>query len=232
MRQDSWGEVAAWWADLFGCEKALLWQGVSVSPHARLGDYEGIFVAHRDAGCHISLPTWSDDNLRESLSQQGIPQFGDPWFWHALPATSGLSVLGPSVHSYTDHDPGTVAGVELADAEELVSFRSAIDDAEWHEGGFADALLRVFVLRESSGEIVAAANLTEFLGPPADLGVVVHPAHRGRGLGSRVGRAGTSYAVQHCGIARWRALTTNVASRSTAAALGFEDYCHQLAIRA
>ncbi|MGH3331060.1 MAG: GNAT family N-acetyltransferase [Nocardioidaceae bacterium] len=78
---------------------------------------------------------------------------------------------------------------------------------------------------------MAAANLTDFLGTAADVGVVVHPAHRGRGLGREVGRAATSYAVAHHGIARWRALVTNAPSREAAARLGFEPYCLQLAVR-
>jgi RimJ/RimL family protein N-acetyltransferase len=135
------------------------------------------------------------------------------------------------MHSYTDQDPGPAEDVELVDARELASFRSMVDDQDWEEGGFAGDVIEVFVLRETSGQIVAAAGLTEFLGGPADVGVVVHPARRGHGFGSVVGRAATSYAVQHGGIARWRALKGNVPSRKAAAALGFEDYCRQLAIR-
>lgn len=146
-----------------------------------------------------------------------------------------LSVLGPSIHSYTDEDPGGPLHNVGAPAD-LTSFKIAVGEADWNEGGFADDLLKVFVIRDSfrkdsCGEIVAAANLTEFLGHPADVGVVVHPDHRGRGLGLRIGRSAASYAVRECGIARWRALTSNNASRRIAAELGFEPYCQQLAIR-
>jgi hypothetical protein len=96
MREDSWDRADGWWADLFGVEKALLWQGVSVRPHARLGDYGGVFVACRGAGCHLSLPAWFPAGLRESPSQQGASQLADARYWQQLEATSGLSVLGPS----------------------------------------------------------------------------------------------------------------------------------------
>ena len=231
MRQGSWGRIEGWWTDLFGCERALLWQGLSVEPHAGLGDYEGIFLAHRTTGCHVSLPRWADDELRESLSRQGIPRFGDPEFWHRLPATNQLSVLGPSVHSYTDVDPGGPV-VDEAVPDDLTEFRAAVGEADWNEGGFADDPLQLFVVRDISGVVVAAANLTDFLGHPADIGVVVHPDGRGQGLSLQVGRAATSYAVRQSGIARWRALTGNTPSRTVAAELGFEPYCHQLAIRA
>lgn len=230
MDQASWTRIDNWWAELFGCPKPLLWQGLSVEPHARLGDYEGILVAARSAGCHVSLPAWAGDDLRESLSRQGISQLCEPDFWRGHRATAPLSVLGPSVHSYTDRDPGGSPG-DPAALDDLTSFKIAVGEADWNEGGCADDLLKLFVVRDLFGEIVAAANLTEFLGRPADVGVVVHPHHRGRGLGLRVGTTATSYAVQERGIARWRALTGNNPSRSVAAELGFEPYCRQLAIR-
>lgn len=215
---------------LFGCAKPLLWQGLSVEPHAGLGDYQGIFVAARSTGCHISLPTWADSALRESLSRQGISHLCEPGLWHQHPATARLSMLGPSVHSYTDKDPGGQPH-DVATADDLTDFKIAVGEADWNEGGFANDILKVFVIRDISVAIVAAANLTEFLGQPADVGVVVHPDHRGQGLGARVGRAAASYAVRECGIARWRALTSNSPSRNVAATLGFEPYCQQLAVR-
>jgi len=162
MQRGSWDRVEDWWADLFGCAKALLWQGVSVRPHAGLGSYQGVFVAGRPSGCHVSLPACFKVGPRESLGQKGKSQLLDPRFWRALRATSGLSVLGPSMHSYTDHDPGPAEDVELVDARELASFRSMVDDQDWEEGGFAGDVIEVFVLRETSGQIVAAAASPSF----------------------------------------------------------------------
>ena len=111
MKDECWDRVGGWWADLFGRRKALLWQGFSVRAHAGLGDYEGILVAHRDDGCHVSLPHWVTDDLRESLGQQGMSPCSDPTLCHELPEKAALSMLGPSVHSYTDEDPGSADGV-------------------------------------------------------------------------------------------------------------------------
>jgi GNAT superfamily N-acetyltransferase len=236
MQADSWARVQGWWAGLFGCGKAQLWQGLSVTEHVGLTGYEGIFVAHRSTGCHVSLPSWVDARTRESLSQQGISRITDPAFWRDLPETAALSVIGPSVHGYTDgaswSAPATspAGTVVEASGDQLEGLRSAMDPAEWDEGGFADGASRFFVLRVA-GEVVAAANLTEFLDGPADIGVVVHPAFRGRGLGLAVAAAATSYALEEVGVARWRARVTNAPSRAMAAALGFESYCHQMAIR-
>ncbi len=236
MQADSWARVEGWWADLFGCSEAQLWQGLSVTEHAGLTGYEGIFVAHRSTGCHVSLPTWVDARTRESLSQQGISHITDPAFWMQLPKTAALSVIGPSVHSYTDRTSWTAptssaAGTAIeVSSDQLEGLRSAMGPAEWDEGGFTDGASRFFALRVA-GQVVAAANLTEFLDGPADIGVVVHPDLRGRGVGIAVAAAATSYALEEVGVARWRARVTNARSRAMAAALGFEDYCHQMAIR-
>lgn len=80
-------------------------------------------------------------------------------------------------------------------------------------------------------QTVAAANLTPFDGMPADVGVLAHPFGRGRGFGTAVASVATSYAVQEFGIARWRALITNTASRRIARRLGFEPDCLQIALR-
>lgn len=236
MQADSWARVQRWWADLFGCEKAQLWQGLSVRQHVGLTGYEGIFVAQRSTGCHVSLPSWVEARTRESLSQQGISRITNSAFWAQLPETAALAVIGPSVHGYTDATSWIPPTTSLADAvvdassDQLEGLRIAMDPAEWAEGGFADGASRFFALRVV-GEVVAAANLSQFLDGPADIGVVVHPALRGRGLGLAVAAAATSYALEEVGVARWRARVTNAPSRAMAAALGFEDYCHQLAIR-
>lgn len=231
MRDESWIRVEGWWADLFGRPKALLWQGISVSEHAGLGDYPGIFFAFRNSGCHISLPDWAGPELAETLGRQTISRLREQSFWQSVPSTADLRMIGPSVHAYTDLDPGGVEDVEPVRQEDLDHLREVTDPDEWNEGGFAGQVIQALALRDSSGQIVAAANLTEFMGCAADVGVVVAPSRRGQGLGTRVGRAATSYAVNHGGIARWRALTTNVASRRAPTALGFEDYCDQAALR-
>jgi GNAT superfamily N-acetyltransferase len=238
MQPQNWGIVEAWWAQVFGCAEAVLWQGLSVAFHTGLGDYEGIYVAHRAAGCHVSLPHYLDSETCESLSQQGHSRLRDPGFWQRLPETAHLSVLGPSVHSYTDRAPspghqGAASGHEVVEArtDELESLRPFVDPAEWDEGGFSDETSALFVIRDGPGDVVAAANLTDFLDGPSDVGVLVHPGFRSMGLGRAVAAGATSYAVKHHGIARWRARVANTPSRKVAAALGFEDYCHQMAIR-
>lgn len=74
----------------------------------------------------------------------------------------------------------------------LLTFLLSSDIAEWAESGFprdptsADpAATRFWVLREDD-EVVAAGNMTEWRGLPADVGVLTHPMRRGQGLARRL----------------------------------------------
>ena len=66
------GFVDDWWAETFGCARADLWQGVQVRPHARLGDYPGFWVAWRDTGVHVSMPSSVSVEEANSLATQGF----------------------------------------------------------------------------------------------------------------------------------------------------------------
>jgi len=101
---------------------------------------------------------------------------------------------------------------------------------EWSEGGYATTPARLFALCVH-GEIVAAANLTNWRMGFDDVGLVVHPEHRGRGSGVAIGSHVATVAAQAYGIACYRARKTNDASVVIQSKLGFRVYCEQTAIR-
>ena len=78
---------------------------------------------------------------------------------------------------------------------------------------------------------MAGANLTPFNGMAADVGVLTALAARGRGSATAVAAVACGAAIERHGIARWRALVGNAASRRIAERLGFEEDCRQLAVR-
>jgi len=73
--------------------------------------------------------------------------------------------------------------------------------------------------------------MTDFGDERRDIGVLVAPELRGRGLGLGVGGAAASYAITRHGFAAWRAFVRNGASLAVSRELGFEAYAHQLAVR-
>ena len=99
-------------------------------------------------------------------------------------------VLGPSWHGFTGaaHFTPAVpgAGRRLDRGDRLLAgLREACGEAEWAEGGFADPDGVMYGIEED-GRLAAAGNLTPFRGYPADIGLLTHPAARGRGLARHI----------------------------------------------
>lgn len=154
------------------------------------------------------------------------------WWTERLP---GWKVLGPSVHSFaSSHEQLQAAGsaYPASPAEVRAALASRVSADEWAESGFAgDDVEHAWLLDDAQNRPVAAANLTPFDGVAADVGVLVAREVRGRSHAAAAAAAAVRYAVGHHGIARWRALETNSASRAVAARLGFDEDCRQLAAR-
>jgi GNAT superfamily N-acetyltransferase len=149
------------------------------------------------------------------------------------------AALGPSQHAYLHRDdldrslaPGVAKRVEWTDA--VAELRDAVGLDEFHEGGFGtDDIPDVsWAVTADDGQILALGNMTDFAGTPADVGLVTHPDHRGRGLAAALA-ADMLVAAFDDGIevARYRALKTNLASLAVARRLGFTPYGENVVIR-
>lgn len=145
------------------------------------------------------------------------------------------SVLGPSVHAFADEFVDVPAAgmlIKVAAPDDLAGLRAAVPAADWGDSGFAgDDVREAWAAIDPDGRAVAGANLTPFDGVPADVGVLAVPVVRGRGIATAVAAVASGSAIERHGIARWRALVGNAASRRIAARLGFEEDCRQLAVR-
>jgi GNAT superfamily N-acetyltransferase len=238
-------DVENFWCDVFDLELDELWHDVTVRPHSRLGDYSGWYVAWRGDGVHISAPRTATASDAAALANESLVDLRRVEFWHAFALQRSMQVIGPSAHHYLDVDPGVPdpsTGIEQVDPVRLTLLRDAVSVEDWAESGIPDAL-------DDGGEALAVwgatgrpdrpwvpallggAVLTETAGARRDIGLLVAADARGRGVGTQLGRAAASYAVQWHGWARWTARTTNEASLRTAARLGFERYATQLAVR-
>jgi hypothetical protein len=234
MSPDTRHDVDRWWSDLFGVPVSMLWrETVTVGMHAGLGDYPGVFVAERHGSVPLSLPDWVTPDQVRLLESQDASALLSRDFWATWRGGDDVVVLGPAVHAFTDSEPDLgdqQPEVVLLTVDDLSTLRAAVTDEDWEESGFAHAEGTVHAVLQDD-EVVAAAHLAGFLGGAADVNVLVAPDGRGRGLGRSIGGAATRSAVRQQGIARWRSRVDNAPSRALSAALGFEDYCRQLAVR-
>ena len=230
MEQDSWLRVDQWWAERMGVPVSTLWQtGVTVSTHAGLGDFNGIAVSHRDKSVHVLLPDWADAKLADRIRKRDPSELLDRKFWLHFGPLDGRSVSALMVHSYTDQQLDAPKGVEQIVPSDIADWEGIVSRKKWEASGFAGKVKHAFAIR-SGDAIAAASGLTKFMGGSSNVGVLTHPAHRGKGFATRVARAATAYAVQSEGIARFRFDADNARSRSLARALTFEAYSEQLRI--
>ncbi len=222
--------VDEWWADLFDLDRSQLWQSVTATEHTSLGDYPGLFVAWRGDGIHASLPAACPTEVVSSMATRAVASLQDVAFWRGLAERLGLAVIGPSTHHYLDVAPGPAPGVVRVSTADVAALRADVSESEWQESGFGDDVALCFG-KYDGDVLVAAANLTSFAGDPCDVGVLVARAARGRRLVDEVGRTAASHAIEHHGLARWRARTSNQGSLDAARRLDFEPWCTQLAVR-
>lgn len=231
MNPSTSAALRGYYADLFGIEQSAVWQGATVQRHVgRLGGYEGFYVAWRGDGVHVSTPTEVDPDSVSALTSESTSTLQDPAYWCRFALARGLRVIGPSLHSYLDRDPGAVDSVTAASDVDLHALRETVPAADWTESGWDDAPPYRFGIRRD-GRLVAASNLNPFHHQPRDIGVLVAPSMRGRGLSLPVAQHAASVAIRTHGFARWGARDSNAASVATSRRLGFDRWCSQLAVR-
>jgi GNAT superfamily N-acetyltransferase len=180
-----------------------------VTPAPGFADYRGVYVLTLGTTTLVSAPVGHVD--------------------------ADAIALGPSQHAYVhrdDHVAPASATTRRVHPDDLGSLRDSVPAEEWAEGGFGhddDVTWAAY----DDDVLVAAGNLTDFDGRPADVGLVTHPAHRGRGHGLRLVLDMTTSAIVDHGatVVRYRALTTNVPSLTVARKAGFTANGSNVAIR-
>jgi RimJ/RimL family protein N-acetyltransferase len=230
LRPESRLRVERHWSRVFGRDVADGEDRVVVSHAAPVRGYAGILVVVRQGSTLVSAPPALVEEVAAWPWADGAAV--DPRWWAAR--RPGWAVLGPSVHSFLDDDRALPRGprARRCTVDEVRQAMGArVTEEEWDEAGFGDEVETAWILDDADGRPVAAANLTPFDPGPADVGVLVGRDARGRGYAVLAGAVAARAAVAACGIARWRARTSNIASRRTASRLGFVDDCIQLAVR-
>ncbi len=230
--------VGETWADVFGVAPGeLLGAGTRViADPPGLADYRGLYVLRLGDGCTISAAADIARHVLEGAQNREPDEVFRPEAVRALAGADAGLVLGPSIHAYVDAaafiHPGPCDARRLGptDANAIETLRLSVHPDEWAEGGFvhaADDLWGIF----EDGVLVAAGNMTDFAGQPADVGLLTRPDARGRGLATQLAGSMTAHALETIPVIRYRALESNLASRSVARRLGFADHRANIAVR-
>ncbi len=228
---------AQWAADL-GCAVAdLSLDRTRVVRHgATLSTYPGLLALKRNRSCIISVPP---ARLAATVALfAGRPShaaFDRDLLQRAIAPTSG-TIIGPAWLGYADHtdfqasDSRGTHPLTARDAAALRALEAACDPVAWKHSGVDanhDLLFGCF-----HGPLLVAAGTCRRRGEGVlDIGIVTHPAYRGRGYGRAVVNAMTTYGLTHEHVMRYRTLQANVPSLRVADALGYQEYGLTIAVR-
>ncbi len=226
-------QIDASWESQLGVDRAMLRSGGVHVVAAPLGANDAMSVLLH-ATCVVVVPADEVESARVALAGlDARAAFTEDTLRSLLGANARVD--GPSWHTYVTARtflgaPDRMAVPVDGGDDSLRRFLEDNELADWAESGFprdpgtADpATTRFWILRER-GRVVAAGNLTDWRGVPADVGVLTSPAERGRGLAGRVVATMVASALPTVGIVRYRALASNVGSCAVARRLGFERH--------
>jgi GNAT superfamily N-acetyltransferase len=231
--------VDAYWAAFLGVDRADLRPAVPVVvPHAaELAGYRGMYAQSFGAAPLVSLPAELLTRFWAAAMEAARGGLVDDGRWAGVFGGRMDVVVGPAAIAYADAgtfrpSPPTaeVRALEDGNAGAVDALRRAVTEVEWAHGGGETAGKRAFGAF-ADGALAALAGYEVWDGRIAQLSVVTHPAHRGRGLGAATFAHAARAALDAGLVAQHRALTSNTHSLGIARRLGFVPYAASLAVR-
>lgn len=230
--------VLAFWATHLGCSREQLAQpGTSVVRNGPdLAGYRGVTVVFRPPACVVAVPhDWYEPAAGRLERRPAAAVFDIPLLREVFgPAVD--RVIGPAWLGYADagdFTPAPTMGTRLLTDRDLPALRRLADacgPTAWAHSGIRPGSAPVFGCH--AGGALAAAGMLEPWGPRLlHVGIVTHPAHRGRGYGKAVVSAMTAHGLAADGVVQYRTLEANLASVGIARALGFQRFARTLAVR-
>lgn len=220
------------WAARLGCSPDELFAEPFriITPGGHFADYCGAFALFRGDAVVVSLPPDRVDSLRALLSAQSRPC--SPGSFATALASVATAVIGPA---YIGYAPAVSAPTEparalgLDDAAALETLRQSCDATDWEHGGSRGEhpSSGIFV----DGQLVAVAGYEIWGGVVADIAIVTHPDHRGRGFGRAAVAHLAKRAITAGLLPQYRTLEANGVSRRISESLGFQSYATSMAVR-
>jgi hypothetical protein len=186
----------------------------------------GIYVLELGDAVHVRVPRARRAQIERLTSESAL----DARWWRAGLRDADAVVLGPARHylgGVADRPSAQVVHPTVAELEELAE---QVSPDELEESGVSEPDVLLFGVWEHEA-LVAVSSLSRWAGGHTDVGVLVAPASRGRGLGFAAATMAVSAATGQAGIVRWRCREDNAASVALANRLGLTFYARNLGIR-
>ena len=234
-------KIERYWADFFGLDVSSLSDGhVRVVPHVGLQGYNGAWIFRRDKTVVISVPPDQQVAVEEMALSSEMSDPHDAWlnpsFLRRMFPLPVERTVGPAYQGFVDsrrfrgRDDATVRLATPADFDGLAQLEAACAAVEWEHSSIALSDERLYVCTRD-GALVAAASAKRGDGAHPAMGLVTHPAHRGRGYAAAVASAATADALTRDPLVLWQTLVNNTGSIKIADRLGYAQFAETMAVR-
>ncbi|HLY08633.1 MAG TPA: GNAT family N-acetyltransferase [Planctomycetota bacterium] len=236
MSPDTLKKVDAYWASYFGCTEAdLHGQGTKVFTHAALANYDGALVFRRGGACIVSVPAMTPEIERSKLRAATPEDAFNAGFLARTFVISADKVTGPAWVGITDRGGFRAVKSDArlltpADEAAMRELAEGCGETAWKQSKIAVDRQTNFGLF-AGGKLVAASGYLNLGGLLAYIGVITHPAHRGKGYARMVASASMASALEHHLFPMWRTLDAHEAAVKLAGTLGFEKYAATLDVQ-
>ena len=230
---DRFRKVDESWAEYFGCStQDLSRAGTLVVPHKALVGYDGVLVFRHAAACIISVPDSVPEIERSKLRAAGPAEVFDPGFLAKVFLVRPESVRGPLWIGIADQDsfkPVQSGARLLGDADEPALMRLAEGCGElgWSRSRMKRQPKPIFGLFQGK-DLVAVSGYLVIGNGFASIGMLTHPAQRGKGYRKAVASAAAADAISKGYVALCRTLESEKERVALARSMGFHPYASAL----
>lgn len=222
-------KVDAFWALYFGCSpQEIAGAQTIVVSHAALQGYEGALAFRHVDGLIVSVPASVPEVERAKLRQAPPAEAFDPRFLGKVFVVSTDKVTGPGwvgIVDQQDFKPVQSTARLLGDADEgaIGKLAEACGEVAGQRGALLQIRRPLYGLFQGS-DLVAASGYVVMGSVLAYIGVVAHPAHRGKGFAKMVVSSAVADAFAKGLVAQWRTTQANEGAVALARSMGFRQY--------
>ena len=229
--------LAAWAAELGASVGTLRSAGTTVVRHGPgFAGRRAAFALTTGSACVVTVPDDWYPAAAAALDHLGAAEAFDAARLAGLFGPAVQQVVGPAWQGHTDAGgfvPADVRGTRPLSGEDraaLDALAAACPPGEWDDSSIDPERPPLFG-RFVGGSLVAAGTLAPWRERLWNVGIITHPAQRGRGHGRAVVSAMTRYGLDQGWLLHYQTLLANVPSVAVARSLGYQQHATTIALR-
>lgn len=239
VQKDMIDRVYAHWTEFLGCDYSdLIVPNVKVLQHSKsLDGYNGIYTFSNGISCIISAPLKYVPVLGKAVRNLGpAVVFDAEWLSQSLDGKHA-NIIGPAFQGYIEDDSllqtSSSSVIEYKSEHHrtlLEELRDSCSEIEWQHSSI-DEEKSPILLQILHGKVVAAGSWIKGESGFLSVGIITHPAYRGKGHAKTIVNALTQRGLTSGATMHYQTLESNTPSVSIAQSLGYKCFGRTIAIR-